>query len=110
MPKLTFLPSEAVPSGAVLDCNDGDTVFEVGRAAGIAIDTACVGSGTCGLCRVKVIEGQQHLSEYSETELKHLGNVYFLTRVRLSCQSTIRGGDVTVELATKPPRKPKRKR
>ena len=34
-----------------------------------------------------------------ESERKHLGNVYFITKVRLSCQAkVIADGDVTVEV------------
>jgi hypothetical protein len=39
------------------------------------------------------------LSQFNEHEQRHLGNVYFLTKVRLSCQAVVTGGDVTVELA-----------
>jgi 2Fe-2S ferredoxin len=97
MPRVTFLPA-----GTTADCSDGETVFEVGRRSGIAIETACVGKASCGLCRVRIVAGEENLSPQNDEERKHLGNVYFITRVRLSCQSIIRGGDVTVELAPKP--------
>lgn len=95
MPTITFLPS-----GARFDCAVGESVFEVGRRNGIAIDTACVGQATCGLCRIKIIAGEDNLPPFSAVEEKHLGNVYYLTKVRLSCQSRV-SGDVTVELAPK---------
>jgi ferredoxin len=100
MPRVTFLPA-----GITADCSDGETLFEVGRRHQIPIETACVGRATCGLCRVRILSGAEHLSPYNGEEEKHLGNVYFLTKVRLSCQSVVRGGDVTVELA---PRRPRR--
>jgi uncharacterized 2Fe-2S/4Fe-4S cluster protein (DUF4445 family) len=31
-------------------------------------------------------------------ERRHLGNVYFLTKIRLSCQARVSQGDVTVEI------------
>jgi uncharacterized 2Fe-2S/4Fe-4S cluster protein (DUF4445 family) len=100
MPKITFLPS-----GVTLDCTDGDTVFEIGWKNGIGIESACIGKASCGLCRVRIVEGEEFLPPYNEAEEKHLGNVYHLTKVRLSCQSVVSGGDVTVELAPKKKRR-----
>lgn len=85
------------PSGLRVDCADGESVFEVGRRAGVEISTACVGKATCGLCRVKILAGEGSLSPLNAAEKKHLGNVYFITKTRLSCQSRV-SGDVTVEL------------
>ena len=101
MPTVTFLPS-----GLVAEARDGETVFEVGRRNGLAIETACVGKATCGLCRVRVVAGEEHTSPQNDAERKHLGNVYFITKVRLACQTTVAGGDVTVELT--PRRAPKK--
>lgn len=95
MPTVRFLPSDQSIEGP-----DGETLFELGRQLELPIDTACVGKGTCGLCRVKIIEGAEHLSPYGEIEERHLGNVYHLTRIRLACQTRI-NGDVVVELAPK---------
>jgi 2Fe-2S ferredoxin len=93
MRSITFLPA-----GATVECQDGETLFEVGRRAGVSIETACVGKATCGLCRVRVVSGEEHLNPFNEHEQRHLGNVYFLTKVRLSCQAVVTGGDITVEL------------
>jgi uncharacterized 2Fe-2S/4Fe-4S cluster protein (DUF4445 family) len=100
MPKITFLPA-----GTVVECAEGASLFEAGGGASAGIETACVGKGTCGLCRVKIVGGAQFLSPYSDEEQKHLGNVYHITKVRLSCRARVRGGDVVVQLA---PRKPPR--
>jgi 2Fe-2S ferredoxin len=94
MPSVTFQPS-----GLRVDCADGESVFEVGRRAGLDISTACGGKATCGLCRVKVLAGEAALSPQNAAEKKHLGNVYFINKVRLACQSRV-SGDVTVELPT----------
>jgi len=99
MPKITYLPQDVT-----IECADGETVFEVGWRSDIPIESACVGKATCGLCRVKIVAGEENLSAYNELEEKHLGNVYFLTKVRLSCHCVVRG-DVTVELAPKKKRK-----
>ncbi len=96
MPSITFLPS-----GVTQPYRDGETIFEVGRRAGVTIDTACVGKGTCGLCRVRIDQGEAFLNPFTDAELKHLGNVYHLTRVRLSCRTVVAGGDVVVDTETR---------
>lgn len=101
MAKLTFLPS-----GLTLDVSEGQTVFEVGWKHDAGLASACVGKGTCGLCRIVVVEGEENLSPYNETEEKHLGNLYHLTKRRLSCQCVLKGGDVVVEVA--PRKRPRR--
>jgi ferredoxin len=94
---VTFLPM-----GVRVDCADGESVFEVARRAGIEITTACVGKATCGLCRVKIVGGEAHLSPFNAAERKHLGNVYFINKLRLSCQARVGAGagdaQVVVEL------------
>jgi len=99
MPTVTFRAL-----GRVVEVNAGDSVFEAGAKIGASIETACVGKGTCGLCRVKVLEGEGNLTPYTDEELKHLGNVYHITKVRLSCRARV-SGDVVVDLA---PRRGKR--
>ena len=85
------------PVGLRVDCGDGESVFEVGRRAGVEIATACVGKATCGLCRVKIVAGEAHTSPLNAAEKKHLGNVYFLTKMRLACQTRVHG-DVVVDV------------
>ena len=92
MAKVRFLPD-----GPEVEVHDGCTLFDAGAKAGVAIATACVGKGTCGLCRVKVIDGDAHLSAYADEEERHLGNLYRITRLRLACRTQVLG-DVTVEI------------
>lgn len=99
MARVTFLPA-----GVTVECADGSTLFDAGAKAGVSIETACVGKGTCGLCRIKVIDGGDVLTPYTEEEERHLGNLYHLTRVRLSCRTRITGGAATVVLAPRPMR------
>lgn len=94
MPRVTFRAL-----GVTVEIPDGQTIFDAGLAAHAGIETSCVGKGTCGLCRVKVLDGEAHLAPYTDEEYKHLGNVYHLTRVRLSCRAEVRGGDVVVDPA-----------
>ena len=86
-----------LPQNLVLEVAPGETVFAAARSAGVLVPTACNGKGTCGLCRVKVISGKEHLDPPTAVETRHLGNTYFITKLRLSCQLQPKG-DVTVEL------------
>lgn len=93
MPRVTI-------DGSVVECAEGTTLFEAGAKLAAGIETACVGKGTCGLCRVKVVAGAEHLSPYTDEERKHLGNVYHITKVRLSCRTRV-SGDVVIEVVRK---------
>lgn len=96
--KVTFVRAGEPP--LVVECPEGTTLFDAGARITAAIDTACVGKGTCGLCRVKVLAGAEALSPYTDEELRHLGNLYHLTRVRLACRARV-SGDVEVEVVRK---------
>lgn len=78
----------------------GTTLFDAGARLAAGIDTACVGKGTCGLCRVRIVAGAEHLTPYTDEERKHLGTVYHITKVRLACRAQL-SGDVTIEVARK---------
>jgi ferredoxin len=98
MPRVTIHSAEGEPR--VVEVPAGTTLFDAGAKVAAGIDTACVGKGTCGLCRVKIVAGAEHLNAYTDEERKHLGNVYHLTKVRLSCRSVLQG-DVTIEVVRK---------
>jgi ferredoxin len=94
------------PSGVSVDVREGESVFEAGRRGGVLIPTACMAKGTCGLCRVKILAGAEHLPPPSATEQRHLGNTYFITKLRLSCQ-IMPAGDLTVRIPDAKPTEPK---
>ena len=97
MPIVTIVGGEAP---VIVECYAGQTLFEAGAKVSAGIDTACVGKGTCGLCRVKIVAGAENLNPFTDEERKHLGNVYHLTKVRLACRSKLTG-DVTIAVVRK---------
>ena len=97
MPTVTILTDT---SPLVVEVPTGATLFEAGAKVAAGIDTSCVGKGTCGLCRVRIKAGAEHLNPYTDEETKHLGNVYHITKVRLACRCKPTG-DVTVEVVRK---------
>ncbi len=54
---------------------------------------------------MKILEGAEHLPPINRDEVKHLGNTYFITKLRLSCQCVVSGGDVTVRIPDAPEKK-----
>jgi ferredoxin len=98
VPVVTIRSGDAPP--LVVDVPAGTTLFEAGARLAAGIDTACVGKGTCGLCRVRIVAGADQLTPYTDEETKHLGNVYHITKVRLACRTRV-NGDVSIELARK---------
>ena len=84
MPSIVF-----EPLAVRIACTAGETIFTAARRQNVLIPTACVGRGTCGLCRVKVMSGEESLSPVNPTEKRHLGNTYFITKLRLSCQAEV---------------------
>jgi ferredoxin len=89
------------PLGITVDCADGESIFACARRHDILVPTACAGKATCGLCRVKVLAGEQNLGPIGRDEVKHLGNTYFITKLRLSCQLRPTG-DVTIRIPDMP--------
>lgn len=83
-PTVTFQPS-----GVVAPAHPGDSLFDIGKRAGVRISTSCNGKASCGLCRVKIVDGEAGLTPLGPLEKRHLGNVYFITKQRLSCQARL---------------------
>ena len=88
MPRITFQieNTEAV----VIETNVGDNLLEVARRANVAIDAPCSGNGSCGKCRVKLIEG-----EVESIPSRHISEEEFQAGWRLSCNCKVIG-DCTV--------------
>ncbi len=86
MPTILFEPLQVR-----VECADGETAFSAARRCNVLIPTACFGRGNCGLCRVRVVAGEEALGPMNAVEKKHLGNTYFITKLRLACQAEVRG-------------------
>jgi ferredoxin len=96
VPKITFQPADVT-----IEVNPGTTVFGAAAMAGVAIPSQCGGKCACALCRVTVLSGEDLISPMGWEEEGHMGNVFYLTRERLSCQLRV-FGDVVVQIAEEP--------
>ncbi|MCO4771808.1 MAG: (2Fe-2S)-binding protein [Deltaproteobacteria bacterium] len=93
MPTITFMPS-----GVTIEVKPGTTVFNAAARAEVPIASQCGGKCACALCRVKVVGGAELISPMTWEEEGHMGNAFYITRQRLSCQLQV-FGDVTIEVA-----------
>ena len=73
-----------------IECNVGDNLLELARRANVAIDAPCSGNGSCGKCRVKLLEG-----ELETIPSRHITDEEYKEGWRLSCNSKV-CGDCTV--------------
>ena len=73
-----------------VECNAGDNLLELARRANVAIDAPCSGNGSCGKCRVKLLEG-----EVESIPSRHISDEEYSAGWRLSCNCKVIG-DCTV--------------
>ena len=88
MPKVVFQIEGGSP--VEIACNPGDNLLELARRANVAIDAPCSGNGSCGKCRVKLVEG-----EVETIPSRHITQEEFDAGWRLSCNCKV-VGDCTV--------------
>ena len=62
----------------------GETLLETARAANVAIDAPCSGNGSCGKCRVKLLEGT-----VEGLQTSHITDEDYAAGWRLSCASKV---------------------
>jgi ferredoxin len=86
------------PSGEVISLNSEETLLTQLKKAGKKIKSSCGGCATCSDCVVIVKSGEMNLSSQTFEELRLLGNVFHITKERLSCQTKVTG-DVTLDIS-----------
>ena len=86
--KVTFQIEGGSP--VQIECNAGDNLLELARRANVAIDAPCSGNGSCGKCRVQLLEGK-----LESMKSRHITDEEYEAGWRLSCCSKV-AGDCTV--------------
>ncbi|MGD9963071.1 MAG: ASKHA domain-containing protein [Thermoplasmata archaeon] len=87
------------PLGRKTPSENGKTVLELARDAGVSIESVCGSAGKCGKCKVIVRSGSANLSPPSPGEVKLLGDKAVQAGARLACQAkVVSEGDVVVEV------------
>ena len=80
--KVTFQIEGGNP--VVIECNAGDNLLELARRGNVAIDAPCSGNGSCGKCRVKLLEG-----EVETIPSRHITAEEYAAGWRLSCNCKV---------------------
>ena len=80
--KVTFQIEGSTP--VIMECNAGDNLLELARRGNVAIDAPCSGNGSCGKCRVKLVEG-----ELESLRSRHITDEEWELGWRLSCNSMV---------------------
>lgn len=83
---------------ASFEIDENTTILDGLKQNGYHIANKCGGHAQCGTCIVKIVLGEDRLSEPTFKELQLLGNVFHITRERLACQTKIIG-DVTIDIS-----------
>jgi adenylate cyclase len=75
-----------------IEVEPGTSVLAASMKAGLRHMHLCGGRGICSTCRVRVIEGADHLSVMEPFERISLrGHLSFSDDVRLACQAKVAG-------------------
>ena len=69
-----------------IEANIGDNLLELARRANVAIDAPCSGNGSCGKCRVQLLEGN-----VDTIPSRHISPEEFDAGWRLSCNCKVTG-------------------
>lgn len=86
------------PSGEVIEVDGERSLFEQLKKAGKKIKSSCGGCATCGDCVIIIKSGELNLNPQPFEETRLLGNVFHITKERLSCQTKVTG-DVTIDIS-----------
>ncbi len=83
MPKLRF-----IPQNKEIEVESGINLLKAADQAGLYIEGDCAGKGTCGKCRVKLVEGDA--GNPTKAEKKHLSEKELSEGWALSCQKRVK--------------------
>jgi len=90
MPKLTF-----IPQNKEIEVDSGTNLLKAADQVGLYIEGDCAGKGTCGKCRVKIVEGDA--GNPTKAERKHLSEKELSEGWALSCQKRVKD-NLTIEV------------
>jgi uncharacterized 2Fe-2S/4Fe-4S cluster protein (DUF4445 family) len=92
VPSIHFFPADVR-----VEAQPGENIRDAAIRLGVNVPSTCGGVASCGLCKVKVVDGGEHLNAMTADEVGKLGNVFFITKERLACQA-VAAGDIRCEV------------
>ena len=84
-----------LPEDLLVEAPEGTSLQAIADAAGADITFGCR-SGSCGTCRVRVLDGGEHCSPVAPEERDFLAGIAAPADHRLACQVRV-NGPVTLE-------------
>ena len=100
MSKVTVLPL-----GAVIEVDDGESVFHAAVDAGYRWPTVCGGEGSCRTCYMRILDGADSFEAPDDWEQEGLEDLAFsgVGGMRLACQARVHGDATVRKPGVKPP-------
>lgn len=86
------------PTGQVLEVDGETNLLDALKAHGHFVKSSCGGHASCSDCIVKIIDGDDNTNTPPFEEVQLMGNVYHITKERLSCQTYVQG-QVTIDIS-----------
>lgn len=74
---------------------EGTKLYDIAQEANLDITFGCL-TGSCGTCKIRVVEGATNLSKVKPTERDYLKNTQAKEDIRLGCQCIL-NGDCTLD-------------
>jgi 2Fe-2S ferredoxin len=92
----------SLSNGEKLQVSEDKSLLEALREAGIYIKSSCGGVASCSDCLIKITEGVDNINAPSFEETKLIGNVFHITKERLSCQTRVTG-PISIDISAHDP-------
>ncbi|MFQ5481339.1 MAG: 2Fe-2S iron-sulfur cluster-binding protein [Nitrospinaceae bacterium] len=84
-----------VPDSATHECDDGTQLIDLCEELDVSLKFGCT-EGTCGVCELTVVKGQNNLSPATEEERDYLYEEDLEAGMRLGCQLRVKRGTVEI--------------
>ncbi len=79
------------PQGIELEAPRKANLLQFLHGQGIPVGSACGGKGLCASCKVRVLQGENHLSKPSDHEVELAERNHLARSERISCQCKVLG-------------------
>jgi 2Fe-2S ferredoxin len=90
MPRVRF-----VPLGKEQEIRAGATILAAANRVEVPVGQSCGGEGSCGFCKVTVLEGLDNLAPAGALELRLIEEKKFEPNERAACLARVMG-DITI--------------
>jgi ferredoxin len=81
--------------GKVKEIKSGGTILAAANRSEVPLGQSCGGEGICGWCRVRILDGVDHLSRPTALERKLMVDHAFASDERAACLAGVHG-DISV--------------